>query len=131
MQFEVIPGLPPYGPAALPFSVTGMGTHSEGYVIRFLPAAGDAWVGNFQPGETPLFKVIPHPNERWVVVIAGGEAYVVDAGTQTLIECLPGWHNVIYEVPSLHSWLLTGDCDVMLLDLRGSHGVVGASHGTA
>jgi hypothetical protein len=76
-QHEILPGLPPYGPEALPFSATGMGTHREGFVVRFVPYSKSSWVGNFQPGLTEMYCVVPHPDNLRTIVVAGGQAYVI------------------------------------------------------
>ena len=64
--WEVLEGLPVYGPMAVPFSATGQGTHREGLVVRFSPVTG-TWVGNFQRGLTSLDDVCAHPDGRHVV----------------------------------------------------------------
>ncbi len=77
-QFEILAGLPPYGPMPLPFSPGNSWAHAEGLVIRFRPNDADAWVGNFQRGETWLDTVLAHPDKRQILVIAGGTGYVID-----------------------------------------------------
>ena len=76
--FEVLAGLPPYGPEALAFSATGLGTHSEGFVVRFVTDDRSDWVGNFQPGFTSCFAIVRHPNGHNYIVVAGGQAYIID-----------------------------------------------------
>jgi len=76
-RWEILSGLPPYGPPALNFSATGTGLHREGYVVRFFPDGTEAWVGNFQPGFVSFWDVAEHPNGEDIVVIAGGTAYVI------------------------------------------------------
>lgn len=78
MVFEVQGGLPPYGPEALPFSATGVGTRSEGYVVKVYQAAGTEWIGNFQPGLSGFNSVFHHPDGERIIVIAGGLAYAVN-----------------------------------------------------
>ena len=119
MKFEVLPGLPAYGPPALPFSATGMGTHSEGYVVRFWPTSGAPWTGNFQPGGTSLYDVLMHPNGNWVVVVSGGGVYIVDPDTQQLADSLPGWYESMHVVEPLNSLLFSTLCDVSLLGQSG------------
>ena len=72
MRYDVLPGLPPYGPLPELFSETGSDTHREGFVVKFFPDASEAWVGNFQPGITSFRGAFPHPDKRHVVVVAGG-----------------------------------------------------------
>ena len=77
-QFEILAGLPPYGPMPLPFPPGNSRAHTEGLVVRFRPNDADAWVGNFQRGETWLDIVLAHPDKRQILVIAGGTGYVID-----------------------------------------------------
>jgi hypothetical protein len=82
--WEILDGLPVYGPMAEPFSATGQGTHCEGLVVRFSAPTG-SWVGNFQRGFSSLDEVFAHPDGRHVVVVAGGTAYIVDADSHCLV----------------------------------------------
>jgi hypothetical protein len=77
-RFHLLPGLPPYGAPAEPFSATGMGTQSEGFVVSFCPRSGESWVGNFQPGLSNFSAAENHPDGHRVIVVSGGQGYVVD-----------------------------------------------------
>ena len=79
MKFEVLPGLPAVGPYPDQFAPEGRPTHSEGFVVRFILGDGSSWVGNFQRCLSRFDVVVPHPNEVDLLVIAGGQAYVIDA----------------------------------------------------
>lgn len=104
--FEVLPGLPPYGPEALPFSATGLGTHSEGFVVQFIGDDGSAWVGNFQPGLSSCQEIIRHPNGREFIVIASGQAYVVDPNNPTAWQHFGGQIEHVFEIKDLNAILL-------------------------
>lgn len=82
--WEIIDGLPAYGPMPIPFSPTEQGSHQEGLVVRFFTATG-SWVGNFQRGSTSLDEVFAHPDGQHVMVVAGGTAYIVDREGQRLV----------------------------------------------
>lgn len=77
-QYEVLRGLPPYGPPDEQFTETGQGAYREGLVVRFADGEGRQWVGNFQPGLGGVDTVLDHPDGRRVFVIAGGQGYIVD-----------------------------------------------------
>jgi hypothetical protein len=62
-------------------SATGQGTHREGFVVEFKDVNG-AWDGNFQRGVTGFDVALEHPDGRSVIVIAGGQGYVVDRPVQ-------------------------------------------------
>jgi len=78
VEFRELPALPAYGPLPLQFSSTGQGMHREGFVVEFLPETKESWVANFQPGLSGYSSAMSHPNGRHVLVISGGQAYVVD-----------------------------------------------------
>ena len=82
--FEILGGLPGTGPAPEQFTTHG-GTHSEGFVVRVFPRTGATWVGNFQPGFSPLSAVLEHPDGHKLIVIAGGQAYVIDPATRLAV----------------------------------------------
>jgi hypothetical protein len=83
-KFRILSGLPTYGPLPKQFSATGQGTHREGFVIEFLPKSTRKWVGNFQPGLSNLYTVIDHPNSQDLIVISGGQAYVISPKQEKL-----------------------------------------------
>ena len=118
-KWEVLPGLPPYGPPALNFSATGHGTHTEGYVVRFESENGESWVGNFKSRFLSFCNVSQHPDGEKVVVVAGGTAYVISPRTR---ECLQTFGAQI----EWTGWLLTEGLllfasltDVLALDKDG------------
>ncbi|WP_213287825.1 hypothetical protein [Bradyrhizobium sp. sGM-13] len=88
MRFEILPGLPPYGPMAISFTRNGAREHREGLVVRFYPRASEPWVGNFIGGETACNVVLNHPDETCVIVVAQGEACFVDPESRTVIDCM-------------------------------------------
>jgi hypothetical protein len=87
-EFEILPGLPPYGAPAKPFTATEHGTHTEGFVVRFHTSSGKEWVGNFVGGSEGCSTTLEHPNGKWIVVISRGQGYVIDPETEALVETL-------------------------------------------
>lgn len=100
--FEIMPGLPPYGPEALPFSATGQGMHREGLVVRFESDQGSDWTGNFQPGLAGIERVVRHPNGHHFVVVASGQAYVVDPTNPRTWQSFGGMITDVIEVTHLN-----------------------------
>jgi hypothetical protein len=99
-KFSALPGLPAYREAPLQFSSTGMGMHSEGFVVEFFPPQNPSWIGNFQRGLTSLDKVLRHPDGESAIVIAGGECYIVDVSERRLIENFGGQFTSVMQVPN-------------------------------
>jgi hypothetical protein len=52
--FDILLGLPPYGPMAPSFPEHGRGLFSEGLVVRFTPFGRNAWIGNFNAHRVAL-----------------------------------------------------------------------------
>lgn len=94
----MLDGLPPYGPPAEGFSATGQGMHREGLVVEFTTSTGDAWVGNFQRGLSNLDAVVRSPAANDVIiVIAGGQAYVIAPETRTCVHTFGGMIEHVFE----------------------------------
>jgi len=88
--FEELAGLPGSGPWPEQFSATGRGTHREGFVVKFVPARGASWIGNFQPGLTSLHGVYRHPNRHHLLVVSGGQG-----GNTATTNAFPSPYGVI------------------------------------
>ena len=99
MRFKILPGLPAYGPPALSFDERGK--FSEGLVVRFYPKRSEPWVGNFLGGLTKYSAVLDHPNGTDVVVVAGGDASVIDPENRQIRQRLAGHVDQTISVPSL------------------------------
>ena len=77
-----MPGLPPYGPMAIPFPPEFAGGGHEGFVVEFELADGSTWAGNFEPGLGGLHDVRAHPNGHDVLVSSAGSLWQVDPATR-------------------------------------------------
>jgi hypothetical protein len=81
-DFEILPGLPPNGPLAEAFPrMWGQGGR-EGYVVEIRPDGNATWIGNFRPGALAFSGAYRHPNGHDLLVVSGGQGYIVDPGTR-------------------------------------------------
>src|SRR5579862_3727170 len=103
--FEVLPGLPSYGPMAKPFPTSGYASHSQGFVVQFSSAKTGIWTGNFQFGLSNFSNVYDHPDGKRVLVISGGDVYAVDPELQ-LAEEIGGMVNSVIHIPDKHGLML-------------------------
>lgn len=112
MRFEILPGLPPYGPEAISVTIHDDREHREGLVVRFYPKASESWVANFF-GDRGMAcnAVLDHPNGTDVIVVAGGEASIVDPEVRGIRERIPGEIKGFMALPSLNSVLFWGFTD--------------------
>src|SRR5262245_49198195 len=78
-RFRILPGLPSYGAPAIPFPEDSGRTGREGFVVEFQLGTSNAWVVNFRPGYSrAIHRALAHPNDRDVIVIAGGTMWIVE-----------------------------------------------------
>jgi hypothetical protein len=76
-RFEILDGLPPYGPMYIPISIDEEPFVSEGYVVKFYKSNGEDWVANFKPGWTDYSNIFDFPEHDSTIVIAGGLGYIM------------------------------------------------------
>lgn len=100
-KFKILNGLPAYGPLPEQFSSTGMGKHREGFVVEFFPRNSQNWIGNFQPGLGGVDDVIEHIDADHVIVLAGGQAYVVDPETRSIVNDFGGQIEHVISISEL------------------------------
>lgn len=74
--------------------------------MEFLPDGKSAWVGNFQPGITDYFAVLPHLEGKSLIVIAGGQAYVIDPEERCLSETFGGNISIAFAAPQANLLVL-------------------------
>jgi hypothetical protein len=90
VAFRALPGLPPYGPAAISFPPRFARSGREGFVVEFLPGTPDAWVGNFEPGLGGGYTgVHDHPNGRDMLVFSSGTGVIIDPAKRQFVAELP------------------------------------------
>src|ERR1700722_6989958 len=111
MRFEVLPGLPPYGPMAESFSKNAAREHREGLVVRFYPSKSEPWVGNFLGGMTACNIVLDHPNGTYIIVVAQGEACIFDPERRAILDRMMADIKRVISLPSLGSVVFQGLTD--------------------
>jgi hypothetical protein len=119
-RWEILPGLPPYGPPAISLSSTGHGKHSEGFVVRFFTPSGESWVGNFSRGLVKFQGVFEHPDGERAVVVAGGTAYVVSPERRACDSTFGAQIGWCCNVPTMHLLVFATLVDVLILDQGGN-----------
>jgi hypothetical protein len=81
-------------------------------VVRFNPASVEPWVGNFQRGLTPYDSVLAHPDGRQVVIVAGGQGYVIDPEMRRETQRLmPASINLAISMPEFNQIVLGNDLE--------------------
>jgi hypothetical protein len=78
-RYEILNGLPATGPMYIPIGkVSYYSDHTEGFVVRFFKADDTDWVGNFKIGIGKLNAVYEFDNLTDLLVIAGGNCYLMN-----------------------------------------------------
>jgi len=81
-RYELLNGLPPYGPMYIPISADEEPFYSEGYLVKFKKSNGEEWIANFRPGWTGYNNIFDFPEHNTIVVFAGGQAYIMNPDEQ-------------------------------------------------
>jgi hypothetical protein len=72
--------------------------HREGFVVEFSPEGKPPWVGNFQPG-MGYSAVLQHLDGTSLIVIAAGQAYVINPEERLLLAVFGGAIDMALAVP--------------------------------
>lgn len=107
--------LPVYGDMYVPISESGEPFYNEGYVIEFNNGI-KTWAANFQLGLSDLNFTYEFSDER-VLVVAGGEAYLMNPKSKTPIKIFGGgYKNLIIYGQTL---ILSDDVSVDFINKNG------------
>jgi hypothetical protein len=93
---------------ALSFTPHGAREYREGLVVCFYPGTSEPWIGNFLGGETACTLVLDHPNRAEVIVVAAGEASIVDPEKRAIRETIATDIAEVIPLPSLASVVFRG-----------------------
>lgn len=76
-RYEILNGLPPYGPMYISISEDGVPFHFQGYVVLFYRSDGTNWVANFKTGNTNFNTIYDFPEFKRTIVFAAGNGYIM------------------------------------------------------
>lgn len=117
-RYEILDGLPAYGPMYIPVSENEEEHYSEGFVVRFFKSDGTEWVANFKPGWTDCCLVVDYPHSNRMVVIAYGQGYIMNPEQQKPIDTFGV--NIKYAVVTKDNTIVTtDDIYVAIIDDNG------------
>src|SRR5262245_58501569 len=89
-SWTIVEGLPVSGELAIGFAPDATRAHSQGLVVQFAAGGGRTWFGNFYPGHSDFSGVLDLVDRDRCVVIARGQAYIVDTQAHALVRVLEG-----------------------------------------
>jgi len=85
-RYEILDGLPAYGEMAIPIVDEDEVFVSEGYVVKFYKDDGSTWIANFPQGLGSLSFVKEIPNNNSILVVAGGDGYLMNPNSTKPIQ---------------------------------------------
>lgn len=119
LGYEVLDGLPTYGPMYVPVSEDGEPFFSEGFVVRFYKSNLSEWVANFKPGCTDFNLIVDYPDTNRIVLIGKGQGYIMTLGQEQPIDTFGGNIREAIQTPD-NKIILVDDIYVRLLDNNGT-----------
>ena len=75
--YEILNGLPAYGPMYVPIGEGYENPFSEGFVVRFFKSDGTSWVANFAVGWTNTSFIKYFQESGLVIVLSKGQGYII------------------------------------------------------
>jgi hypothetical protein len=94
-------------------------SHSEGLVIRFPTAAGQAWIGNFHGGYGRACGILEHPNKCHVVILWRGQGYIVDPDAPQDVCMFGGAIQDFFSLPEFDAILFADDLGFETINRQG------------
>jgi hypothetical protein len=119
-KYEILEGLPAYGPMYIPISADGEVFSYEGFVVRFYKKDGTSWVGNFKNGWTKYSKVFELPISDNLVVIANGQGYVIEPESQKLTSSFGGLEITELIATEDNRFIAATNTDLEIIDKDGT-----------
>lgn len=111
-KYEVLEGLPPYGPMYVSVGEDNEPFFSEGFVVRFFKSNGSTWVGNFKKGWTNFTTVFELPEDK-IVVIAYGLGYIMTTDQTKPVQTF-GW-GITEILPTLDNRFVAVDATNLIV----------------
>ncbi len=94
-RYEILDGLPAYGEMAIPIVDENEVFVSEGYVVKFYKDDGSTWIANFPKGFNNYSCVKELKNSNNLLVVAGGDGYLMNPN---YLEPIKDFYYLIEEI---------------------------------
>lgn len=118
LKYEILKGLPAYGPMYIPVTENGESFSSEGFIVRFFKSDGSNWVANFKEGWTELNAVYEFEDQVNILVIAGGTCYIMNPEKQTPIRSFGAGYQTVIKAPK-NRLVLQDSTDLTIIEANG------------
>jgi hypothetical protein len=119
-RYEILAGLPAYGPMYTPVTESGEGFYSQGLAVRFHRADSTSWVANFQPGWTEFNEVQELSDSAHLLVIAGGTCYIMSPEESMPISVFGAAVAGIFRLTD-GRLILQSDIDLIVVETDGAY----------
>ncbi|MBO9564955.1 MAG: hypothetical protein J7621_19420 [Niastella sp.] len=115
-RYQILAGLPSYGPMYVPVSPDGIPFYSEGFVVQFFNSDGTSWIGNFQRGLETFNHVYDFPELGKTVVFAYGQCYIMTDGEQKPLKTLGYGISQVFQA-SDNTLIAADQTDVIVIEI--------------
>ncbi len=119
-RYELLDGLPVYGPMYISVSDNEEPLYSEGIAVRFYKADDTDWVANFVPGWTELTEIIELNNTPNYLVIAKGTCYIMNPEKTRPVATFGADYTALYAT-SKERYVLIGSIHLTIVKADGSY----------
>ncbi len=119
-KYEILEGLPTYGPMYIPVSESGEPFFSEGFAVRFYKTDGSEWVANFQPGWTDLKGIFELNDTSNLLIIAFGTCYLMNSDIQSPISVFGVGYESVFKTQD-GRLILQDQTDLTIIETDGNH----------
>lgn len=119
-QYEILDGLPPYGPMYIPVSQSGKPFYHEGFVIRFFKSDGSSWVANFEQGWSKYSNVLELKESNNLLVVSCGLCFLMNGDSQIPVDVFGINFSEAIETEK-GELVFSSDTDLTIVTPSGSH----------
>jgi len=117
-RYEILDGLPTYGPMYVSITHTGLPFYSQGFVVKFFKSDGTSWVANFEGGWTEFSAVYDFPRHKRTVVFAYGECYIMCDDEEKPLDVFGVDFSHVFQSSDNNTLIAVGNCDVTIIDVE-------------
>lgn len=119
-RYEILEGIPPYGPMYVSVTQDGKPYSQEGFVVRFFKSDGSNWVANFETGWTKLRSVVELDGNENILVVSDGLCYLMSPDSEKPFEVFGIDFTELLDLDSNRS-ALCGGTDLTILEPDGTY----------
>ena len=91
----------------------------RGIIVEVFQESGMSWKAKYEPGISKLFGIFQHPNREELMVVSGGQGYIIDPETQRTIELFGGEITHVAEIIDAYRILFKSGHEFIVYGAKG------------